>query len=253
MEDLQFGSLKSRSHGGCVILDLAGWPADAADADAAARDLADCCRRIEWDETVRAVVLCFDGTLPTGVHPGLFAAGPEGRRSAADPVAALKQPVIAAIRGDALGFGLELAMACDIRIATEGARFGLPQVREGRMPSDGGTQRLPRLVGRGRAAWMLLTGESVDAPEACRIGLIHRLETPERLMQAATEMAQAMAAQSPLSLNHAKEALHKGLDLTLGQGIRMEMDLYLLMFSTKDRVEGIRAFQEKRKPRFEGA
>jgi enoyl-CoA hydratase len=172
--------------------------------------------------------------------------------SVVDPIAKLKQPVIAAIRGDAVGIGLELALSCDVRIGTENARFGLTQVKEGRIPSNGGTQRLPRLVGQGKALEMVLTGELIDAAEAYRIGLIHRVVAPELLMSTASGMAREMAAKSPLSLSYAKEALYSGRDLTLDQGLRTELDLYLLLFTTLDRTEGITAFREKRKPGFRG-
>jgi enoyl-CoA hydratase len=217
-----------------------------------AMNMAELCKRISWDEEVRVVVLSFNGGMDKDFHPGWCSIDASERLSLAQPVAGLKQPVIAAIRGDALGLGLELALACDIRIGTENSRFGLPQIRQGAMPADGGTQRLPRLVGQGKAMQMVLTGEPIDAEEACRLGLIQRIVPAASLMQTATEMARDMAAKSPLSLSYAKEALHKGLDLTLDQGIKMEQDLYLLLFSTTDRIEGITAFKEKRKPKFEG-
>jgi enoyl-CoA hydratase/carnithine racemase len=225
---------------------------DATAATQMAIDLAELCKRIAWDEQVRVVVLSFNGGMDQ-VSPENFASiNALEHLSLADQVAGLKQPVIAAIRGDALGAGLELALACDILIGTENARFGLPQIRQGSMPADGGTQRLPRLVGQGKAMQMILTGEPIDAEEACRAGLVNRIVPSASLMQTATQMAGEMAEKSPLSLSYAKEALHKGLDLTLDQGIAMEMDLYLLLFSTMDRFEGITAFKEKRKPIFEG-
>lgn len=252
MDDVVCGALTCRSCGNFVILDLAAQPATAARAADTAVDLAEMCSRIAWDERVRVVVLSFDGSLDGGMPPAVIEAeGMEGP-SLVEPVAALKQPVIAAIRGDALGPGLELALACDIRIGTDRARFGLPQIQYGCMPSSGGTQRLPRLIGLSRAMQMILTGETVGAEEAADSGLIHRIVQPEDLLQSAMDMAREMAEKSPLSLSFAKEALHKGLDLTLEQGIRMEQDLYLLLFSTADRVEGVRAFREKRKPQFEG-
>jgi enoyl-CoA hydratase/carnithine racemase len=120
------------------------------------------------------------------------------------------------------------------------------------LPSDGGTQRLPRLVGQGKALELILTGRLIDAVEAERIGLVHRLVAAEALRSSAMDIALEMASKSPLSLRYAKEAVYGGMDLTLNQGVKMEMDLYLLLFSTRDRVEGITAFKEKRKPRFEG-
>jgi enoyl-CoA hydratase/carnithine racemase len=224
----------------CRIIDLGGTEAEMI-------ELAEVCDRIAWDEEAWVVLLAFG--------PGFSERLPKreaSQASFAELVAKLKQPVIAAIRGDAIGLGLELALACDIRIATKGARFGLPQVKEGRIPSNGGTQRLPRLVGQGKALQMILTGEPVDAEEACRIGLINRVVASESLMATAMEMAQEMAAKSPLSLSYVKEALYSSRDLTLDQGLKMELDLYLLLFTTSDRTEGITAFREKRKPDFRG-
>jgi enoyl-CoA hydratase len=216
-----------------------------------ARDLVDVCSEITWDEEVRAVVIQYDGeiVLPTdrGDDPLEVDAA-----SAVEAVARLKQPVIAAIRGNGLGFGLELAMACDIRLGTGDARFGLPQIRDGSIPFAGGSQRLPRLVGRGKALEMLLIGEPLDAPEALRIGLVNRIFPAGELTDRAAEMAREMADKSPLAVSYVKEALHNGMDLTLDQGLRMELDLYLLLFTTGDRIEGVTAFQEKRKPEFKG-
>ena len=252
MDDVVCGALSCKSFGNYVVLDLTDQPAGEAAAAQLARDMAELCNRIAWDERVRVVVLRFHGGMDKGLQPGLYSIDAAERFSLAEPVAGLKQPVIAAICGDALGPGLELALACDIRIGTENSCFGLPQIRQGTMPADGGTQRLPRLVGQGKAMQMILTGEPIDAEEACRLGLIQRTVPSASLMQTATAMARDMAEKSPLSLSYAKEALHKGLDLTLDQGIKMELDLYLLLFSTTDRIEGITAFKEKRKPAFEG-
>jgi enoyl-CoA hydratase len=161
-------------------------------------------------------------------------------------------PVIAAINGAALGQGLELTLACDLRICSQNATFAMPQVTYGEMPWDGGTQRLSRLVGRGKALEMILLGESIDAQEALCIGLVHKVVPPGELMGTVQELAQKIADQSPISLAYAKEAVHKGLDLTLDQGLRLEADLYYLIHTTRDRTEGIKAFREKRKPQFEG-
>ncbi len=227
--------------GHCRLIDFGGAGAEWG-------DLAEICDRIAWEEEARVVLVAFGPEANEGLNPSL-----ETRESCAvDSIARLKQPVIAAIRGDAVGIGLELALACDLRIGTENARFGLTQVREGRLPSHGGTQRLPRLVGQGKALEMVLTGELIEAREACRIGLIHRVVAPELLMSSARGMAQEMAAKSPLSLNYAKEALYASRDLTLDQGLRTELDLYLLLFTTADRAEGITAFRGKRKPEFRG-
>ncbi len=246
MEDQAYSALAYQEIGHCRVVDLAPALSDEA-AMAQYAELAEVCARIEWDEQARVTVLSFDGVVP---DPVLHFE--TEKSSLTGPVAKLKQPVIAAIRGDATGLGLELALACDIRVATEGARFGFPQIREGRIPSNGGTQRLPRLIGQAKAMQMILTGELIDAGEANRIGLIHRVVPSSTLMDSAMDLAKDMAEKSPLSLSYAKEAVYSGRDLTLDQGLKMELDLYLHLFSTSDRTEGITAFREKRKPTFEG-
>jgi enoyl-CoA hydratase/carnithine racemase len=160
--------------------------------------------------------------------------------------------VIAAISGDAIGQGLELALACDIRIASEASRFGLPQIESGVIPWDGGTQRLSRLVGKGKALEMILTGEMIEAQEALRIGLVHKVLPKKDLTEVTMKMAQEMASKGPIALRYTKEAIYKGMDMTLEQGLHLEADLYLLIHTSKDRTEGIQAFREKKKPQFEG-
>jgi len=162
------------------------------------------------------------------------------------------QPIIAAIRGYALGGGLELALACDIRLASEDAQLGLTEVNLAIIPGGGGTQRLPRLVGRGRALEMILTGARIDAREAWRIGLVERLVPAADVLAAARELARTLAEKAPVALRYAKEAVVKGLELPLADGLRLENDLATLLRTTEDRVEGAKAFLEKRKPRFTG-
>jgi enoyl-CoA hydratase/carnithine racemase len=173
--------------------------------------------------------------------------------SVADTIDSFVCPVIAAINGRATGLGLEMALACDMRMCSHNAQLGMPQVSHGEMPWDGGTQRLSRLVGKGKALEMILLGESIDAGEAYRIGLVHKVFTPSQLMDAVQEIAGKIARQSPVSLAYAKEAIKKGMDLTLDQGLRLEADLYYLLHTTRDRVEGISAFRQKRRPKFKGA
>jgi len=162
------------------------------------------------------------------------------------------QPIIAAIRGFALGGGLELALACDIRIAAEDAQLGLTEVNLAIIPGGGGTQRLPRVVGRGKALEMILTGERVPAAEALRIGLVERVVPVAELMPAALALARTIADKAPIALRYAKEAVVSGLGMSLADGLRLENDLSTLLRTTEDRAEGARAFVEKRKPRWSG-
>jgi enoyl-CoA hydratase/carnithine racemase len=214
-------------------------------------ELTDLCNEIVWDEEIRVVALTGAGEKSFSIGIDLIGAAPR-IQSLAEPVWKLDQPVIAAINGDATGQGLELALACDIRVATEASHFGLPHIKKGLIPWDGGTQRLSRLVGSGKTLEMILTGEMIDAQEALRIGLVNKVVPREELMKAVTGLAQEMASKGPIALRYAKEAIHKGMDLTLEQGLRLEADLYLLLHTTKDRSEGIKAFREKKVPRFEG-
>ena len=128
----------------------------------------------------------------------------------------------------------------------------MPQVAQGELPWDGGTQRLSRLVGKAKALEMILLGESIDASEAYRIGLVHKVFSSDMLMDTVQGIARKIARQSPVSLAYAKEAVNKGMDLTLAQGLRLEADLYFLLHNTRDRIEGIEAFREKRRPDFKG-
>ncbi|MCM2253496.1 MAG: enoyl-CoA hydratase/isomerase family protein [Ramlibacter sp.] len=203
---------------------------------------------LEAEDGLRVLLLAYDGA---GEAPGEAAA--ESRQAAVvEQLARCTRPVIAALRGPAYGVALELALACDLRIGAAGAEYGMPGIRAGRMPFAGATQRLPRLIGQGRAFDMVLTGDPLGAEQALRAGLIQRLAAAGQVDEHAGALAEAMAAASPTAMSLTKEALHGGLDLTLEQGLRMELDLYLLLFSTEDRVEGIRAFQGKRKPNFQG-
>lgn len=160
-------------------------------------------------------------------------------------------PVIAAVNGYALGGGCELALACDIRLASTTAKFGLPELGLGIIPGYGGTQRLPRMIGIGPALYYLFTGESINAQEALRLGLVQGAFPVENLLNQALELARRISAKAPLALALAKRSVREGLDLPLKQGIAMEAQGYLQTFLTKDRVEGMAAFLEKRKPQFQ--
>ncbi len=163
----------------------------------------------------------------------------------------LWKPLIAAVNGMALGGGLELALACDIRIASEKARFGVPEVRLGLMPGWGGTQRIPRMVPWCKAAELLLMGRPIDAQEAYRIGLVNLVVPPEKLMPTAMEWANAILEAGPLGVRAAKEAMVRGVELPLEEGLKLEYALFLHLLHTEDFVEGTKAFVEKRKPDFQ--
>jgi enoyl-CoA hydratase len=179
-------------------------------------------------------------------------AGETGIINPAGAVAAIDRPVIAAINGDALGAGLEIALAADIRLASSQARFAMPQAAQGQVPSDGGTQRLARIVGQGKALELLLTATAIDAASALEIGLVSRVVPPEALSEEARKLAEAIAAKGPVALRYLKEAINKGMDMTLEQGLRLEADLYFLLHTTSDRTEGIRSYLEKRRPEYKG-
>lgn len=164
----------------------------------------------------------------------------------------LGKPVIAAINGFALGGGCELALACTVRVASTTARLGQPEVKLGLIPGYGGSQRLPRLVGKGRALELLLTGEMISAEEAYRIGLVNKVTSPQELIPVATDLARKMTANAPPALRHCLEAVHSGMEMPLDQGLFLEASLFGLCSATEDMKEGTRAFLEKRKAVFKG-
>jgi len=225
-------------------------------------ELVDAFSRLRGDGATRVIVV-------TGAGERAFSAGADIREFLEPPVPTrfreerkrldyrgemdrCPQPIIAAIRGYALGGGLELALACDIRIAAEDAQLGLTEINLGIIPGGGGTQRLPRLVGRGKALEMILTGARIPAAEALRIGLVERVVPAAGLMKATQELARSIADKAPIALRYAKEAVVGGLGLPLHDRLRLENDLSTLLRTTEDRVEGARAFVEKRKPRWSG-
>ena len=209
------------------------------------------------------------GVILTGAGEKAFVAGADiAELSAAGPVEAravgrkgqavftriekLGKPVVAAINGFALGGGCELALACHVRIAAEGARLGTPEVKLGLMCGYGGTQRLPRLVGRGRALEILLTGDMIDAQEALRIGLVNRVVPKDKLLSEADVLIKKMLANAPLSLRYTLEAVAAGLEMPLEEAQNLEATLFGLLSSTEDMKEGTKAFLEKRPPHFKG-
>jgi enoyl-CoA hydratase len=215
------------------------------------RDVSETLRDIE---EVRVVLLTAHGDdFCSGWQDGALA---EGLSHYLDPfgcLADLPQPVVAAVQGRAESAGLELALACDVRIASTDAVFSLPETESGVLPAAGGTQRLPRLVGRGRALAMLLYGEELDAQAAYRAGLVSRVVERERLQADAEEIVRRIASRGPIALKYAKEAVHRGADMSLEQALRYETDLTVILQTTEDRAEGVRAFLEgKRTPDFKG-
>jgi enoyl-CoA hydratase len=165
----------------------------------------------------------------------------------------LWKPSIAAVNGFALGGGCELAMACDIRIASEQAKFGQPEVRLGILPGAGGTQRLPRLVGVAKAKELIFSGEIIDAATAERIGLVNRVVPHAKLMESAMELANKITRQGPVAIQLAKAAINTGVNLGPGAGYVCERLAQTVLFGTEDRIEGTSAFLEKRRPDFKGA
>ena len=225
-----------------------------------ANELVDACRAINQDDEVRAVIISGVGeTFCSGCDLTEFRSAPaHGLKNAnaaslsSTAVAGLNCSVIAAVNGDALGAGLELALSCDIRICSENAHFGFPETSYGLIPGGGGTQRLPRIVGKGKAMEMVITADPIDAAETYRVGLVSKVVPRQKLSTEAEEIARKLCLRGPIAVRYAKEAVNKGVDMTLAQGLRLEADLSFLLQSTKDRAEGIKAFLEKRKPTFKG-
>jgi enoyl-CoA hydratase len=223
-------------------------------------DLADVLEALDADEDVRAVVL-------TGTGEAAFAAGAditelaeqtperltaEGHFDAWERIAAVGVPVIAAVRGYALGGGCELAMSCDLIVAGEDARFGQPEIRIGVMPGAGGTQRLTRAVGQARAMELILTGRLFDAHEAYAAGLVSRVVPAAETMSAALDLATTIAGMPPLAVRAAKAAVRSAAELPLAEGLRRERAAFFDLFATADQREGMAAFMAKRTPTWTG-
>ncbi|MDO8433028.1 MAG: enoyl-CoA hydratase-related protein [Candidatus Binatus sp.] len=215
---------------------------------AMASRLLDLIEQVEDDDSSRMLAITGAGAnfcvgFDDGVDPRIV-----------ESLAVLSKPTVAIINGDAFDEGLELAMAADIRIAISSARFAIAQMQHGVMPHFGATQRLPRLIGAASALRMMLTGTALRADEALRLGLVAYLaKNRADLAQVSGRVAQAILSRAPLAARLVKDAVLKGYDMTLEQGIRLEEDLYALLQTTADRAEGVRAFLEKRKPLFRGA
>jgi enoyl-CoA hydratase len=169
-----------------------------------------------------------------------------------DSIEDFPKPVIAMINGFCLGGGLEVAMACDLRFASDNSKFGQPEINLGIIPGGGGTQRLPRLVGEGKAMEMILTGDFIDAAQAKQIGLVNDVFAAAELQVRVLEYAMRIAERSPIALRMAKEAVKTAARTSLREGLARETDLFCLTFGSEDKTEGVRAFLEKRKPEFKG-
>ncbi|MDY6835625.1 MAG: enoyl-CoA hydratase/isomerase family protein [Chloroflexota bacterium] len=222
-----------------------------------ALDLKELLCQIQKDDDLKIVVIEGKECFCRGEDPKESQGGSIGdflsNCDLAQALVGVDMPVIAAIEGDAMGIGLALALACDIRIASTTAQFSVATPNQDQLLPTGITQLLPRIVGRGKALEMLLLANTLNADEALQIGLVHRLVPPGDVVNNAIELAEKMASKSIISLKYAKETVCKGLDLTLDQGMRLECDMYMIMHTTHDRTEGIRAFLEKRPPNFSGA
>lgn len=219
-------------------------------------------RHFETNESLRAVVLTGRGdkAFVAGADIKQFASmTPEAAESFSERVQALfsrlarlPQPVIAAVNGFALGGGLELALACDFIFASDNSKFSLPECTLGLIPGFGGTVRLPRRVGTAKALEMALTGSMIAADEALRIGLVNKVVPQEELIKVAREQALLMATRAPKAVEYIKKSIYEGQELTLEAADHIEAKLFGRVFSTADKVEGVRAFIEKRKPQFIG-
>jgi enoyl-CoA hydratase len=230
--------------------------------DQVVAELHDAVCAVRDDASVRGVIL-------TGAGPKAFVAGADigdlakqgvldGRARSLKGQAVLRdletmgKPVLAAVNGFALGGGCELAMACHLRIASENARFGQPEVNLGITPGYGGTQRLPRIVGKGNALYLLLTGEHVNAADALRMGLVSKVVPADQLMAEAEKVMRTVIGKGPIALMLTMDAVDRGLETTLEEGLRIEADAFGLVASSHDMKEGLTAFLEKRVARFEG-
>lgn len=222
-------------------------------------ELYDVFTNIEADTAIKAVILTGEGKA--------FVAGAdiaqmnqlnaiEGRQmmimghKVMNLIEGMEKPVIAAVNGFALGGGCELSMACDIRIASEKAKFGQPEVGLGIIPGFGGTQRLSRLVGKGMAKYLIMTAEMIPAAEAHRIGLVEKIVPPEALMEEAEKVAKTIASKAPIAIATAKTAINNGFDMDMKSASKFEIETFTAAFGSEDKAEGMAAFLEKRAPEF---
>ncbi len=216
-----------------------------------AQQLRDICDSVRQHDDVRVCVV-------TGADD-IFCGSPEfsgtdelDRLRVSDAVAAIEKPTIALINGDAIDQGFEIALACDLRVASSDARMGLTHLASGLIPWDGGTQRLPRIIGQSRATDMILRSRLLNAQEALEIGLVSHAAEREGAAEYAMSLASTIASHAPVAARYLKETLLKGADMTLAQGLGLEADLTVILQSTADRAEGIASFLERRQPEYRG-
>nr|WP_295970904.1 enoyl-CoA hydratase [uncultured Bacillus sp.] len=254
--------LVNKRENGIILITLNRPNAANALSTAMLEELSSILESCKFDPDVRCVVI-------TGAGNRVFCAGADLKERAGMDALTVKRtvslirhtinqiedlplPVIAAVNGSALGGGLELALACDIRIAVEEAVFGLTETSLGIIPGAGGTQRMPRLIGKGRAKEMIFTARKIDSWEAKEIGLVEYITGPEALLDKTFELARQIVRNAPIALAQAKFAIDKGYDVELHTGLLMEQNAYDVTIPTQDRLEGLRAFKEKRTPVYKG-
>ena len=239
--------------GAVATITLLRPDADNRVSEAMAADLRGVASELAASEDIRVVILTGGGLVFSTGREAPGNADEIDRLRVSAAIAALPMPVVAALNGDAADHGLELALAADLRLAAPEANFWFTPPTRGGLPFDGGTQRLPRLVGPGWAADMLLTGRKVTAAEALSIGLVNRVSgLGEDLMELARQLAGEISGGSPLGARYVKEAIASGADMALGQALGLEADLNVILQSTADRAEGIASFLERRPPAFKG-
>jgi enoyl-CoA hydratase len=249
-------AVRIEREGAVAIATIDHPPANAINGDVVA-GLGQALTDSENDDSCRVLVITGAGPkfFSAGADITAFAGGPEAIGAALELTLRLERsrlPVLAAINGIAFGGGCELSLACDIRIASANARFGQPEIKLGIIPGWGGTQRLPRLIGRSRATELLLTGEPIDAERALRIGLVAEVVAAEDLAAAIRRWADLLAARAPLALAATKRALHGGSHLPIADALQVEQREFAGLFSTEDAAEGISAFLQKRTPEWKG-
>jgi enoyl-CoA hydratase len=256
---MNFDNVTVDKDGAVAIVTLNRPQALNALSYALVKDLALAMQELDREAEVRAIVLTGgDKVFAAGADikemadRGPFDERIHERLGYRDQINKISKPVIAAVSGFALGGGCELAMSCDIIIASESARFGQPEVNLGIIPGSGGTQRLTHLVGKHRAMEMVLTGDIINAADAERFGLVNRIVPGELLLEEAKNIAKKIAAKPALAIKHAKEAVLKAANTALDEGLEFERKSFYLLFASEDRAEGMKAFLEKRKARFTG-